>query len=362
MAKSIKKTVPEKFNGTEVDFFKEEKKMLWKHRVILNIIGLLEIVVLAGCSQVVKAPVTSINTVIAAPSVPTQFITYAVRPGDTLGGIASQNHMSYFKLAEVNHIPAPYSVDVGQILKIPNRHFMAEQVAEQESTYGGSAHALEAQQSLPAQSLNLTKYANTSGKIYVPAEQVTPAPTVGNSKAQTIATQLVNQASSPPPAAGKNTSQTVHSASSAIVNAAIPRANLSTNKMTVNDQVAWSWPVSGQITEKFGEGTGIVAKGIQISTSSATNVLAAANGTVIYSGVGAHGYGKMIILKSDNNFLTAYSNLSSLEAKQGQVLQRGQVLGTVGAVSGAVGSPAILHFEVRKFGNPVDPLSYMPSI
>ena len=100
-----------------------------------------------------------------------------------------------------------------------------------------------------------------------------------------------------------------------------------------------------------------MAKGVQISTQPDTKVLAAADGTVIFSGAGVNEYGKMVIVKSANNFLTAYTNLSSLLVKQGATIMRGAPVGVVGTINGQT----MLHFEVRKFGSPVNPMQYLPS-
>jgi lipoprotein NlpD len=120
----------------------------------------------------------------------------------------------------------------------------------------------------------------------------------------------------------------------------------------------WSWPVSGQLVQTFGQGTGVMFKGVQITAPAGTAILAAANGKVIFAGTGSVGYGQMIILKHSNNFLTAYSNLSSINVKSGAVVPRGAKIGVIGNIN----NQSSLHFEVRQSGNPIDPTTDMPPV
>ena len=317
-------------------------------------------VLLAGCMQT-AVPVTTIQPTNQGPS---KYVNYTVKPGDTLGEIASQYQMSYITLARLNNIDSPYVIHVGQVLQVPNPNLVADQVAVQKTEYGGDIQPIRDQNSIPAQNLNLSQYGATTGKVYVTPQPVQPSSSAGNPGAKALATQLISETNAPP-AVNKSTSSTAASNSEssdnldtdASVAKATPGKKVSPIKYKAVDQVNWSWPVTGQLVEGFGEGSGLLAKGVQISTAANAKVFAAADGSVIYSGMGVQGYGNMIIIKSDNNFLTAYTSLSKLTVKQGAAVSRGDTLGFVGTIQ----NQPMLHFEVRKFGTPVNPLKYMPT-
>lgn len=332
--------------------------------------GFLIAALLGGCTQNVQAPVTTPHVVQAPP----QYITYVVKKGDTLSGIAGQYQTSYIDLAKLNHIPAPYYIHSGEILQVPNPQVVVAQLNAQAHAYGGQIAPVKVQNSIPAQSLNLSQYAGpnpppappvvstgngeTTGKVYVAPQAVQGSPTTsGNANARSIASQLVTQQNTNATGAVAAPSYNAASPVSNSNSSSVSIQNVSTGPEKTASQITWSWPVSGQLVQGFGAGHGQMAKGVQIATAQNATILAATNGTVIYSGVGTDDYGKMIIIKSDNNFLTAYTNLASLTVKQGQAVQRGDAIGVVGQINGK----SMLHFEVRKFGNPVDPLSYMPS-
>ena len=118
----------------------------------------------------------------------------------------------------------------------------------------------------------------------------------------------------------------------------------------------WSWPVSGQVVRLFHAGS-TLAKGIDITAFRGTDILAAGNGRVVYAGSGIIGYGKLIIIKNSESFLSAYADNDELLVKEGDSVRVGDRIATMGL--GRDGRP-VLHFEIRYAGKPVDPLSYLP--
>ena len=86
-------------------------------------------------------------------------------------------------------------------------------------------------------------------------------------------------------------------------------------------------------------------------------VVAAEGGKVVYSGSGLKGYGNLIIVKHNNNYLSAYGFNRRLLVKEGEQVSRGQTLAEVGQVPGG---DYLLHFEIRKNGTAVNPLAYLP--
>jgi len=121
-----------------------------------------------------------------------------------------------------------------------------------------------------------------------------------------------------------------------------------------NLKIHWRWPLKGLIVRNFAQ-TG--RKGIDIAAAPGTAVRAAAPGRVVYSGSGLVGYGNLVIIKHGETYLSAYGNNRRLRVREGQRVQAGQVIAEVGR--GGDGR-AVLHFEIRRHGDPVDPLRYLP--
>ncbi len=121
-------------------------------------------------------------------------------------------------------------------------------------------------------------------------------------------------------------------------------------------RMRWQWPLEGRVVSSFHAGDP-ERNGIKIAGRRGQKVLAAESGTVVYSGSGLIGYGQLIIIKHNNEFLSAYGHNSRLLVKEGQRVKRGQHIADLGVDRAG---RAWLHFEIRRFGRPVNPLSYLP--
>ena len=118
----------------------------------------------------------------------------------------------------------------------------------------------------------------------------------------------------------------------------------------------WRWPVSGPLLSSF-QGTNALNKGIDLGGKLGEPVLAAAGGQVVYSGSGLRGYGKLLIVKHNETFLSAYAHNDRLLVKEGEFVKVGQRI----ADMGSSGTDRVkLHFEIRRDGTPVDPLKFLP--
>ncbi|MCP5142457.1 MAG: peptidoglycan DD-metalloendopeptidase family protein [Gammaproteobacteria bacterium] len=119
--------------------------------------------------------------------------------------------------------------------------------------------------------------------------------------------------------------------------------------------IRWQWPTNGPVLSTFSSRqTG--RKGIDIGGKIGEPVRAAAGGKIVYSGSGLVGYGKLIIVKHNDNYLSAYAHNSELLVREGQVVNAGEKIAT----KGASGKQPQLHFEIRHNGKPVNPLTYLP--
>lgn len=122
--------------------------------------------------------------------------------------------------------------------------------------------------------------------------------------------------------------------------------------------VQWNWPLQGKVIKSFSS-KGSVFHGIDLSSSLGNSVKAASSGIIVYAGSGIQGYGELVVIKHNNTFLSAYAYNSSIVVKEGDTVKAGQVVAEVG--KGPQLDPR-LHFEIRKNGKPVNPLSYLPKL
>ena len=119
----------------------------------------------------------------------------------------------------------------------------------------------------------------------------------------------------------------------------------------------WSWPTSGKINVEFGKKPG-TGTGVLINGKPGQFVRSAAAGRVVYAGSGLIGYGKLIILKHNETYLTAYGYNATLMVKEGDTIARGQKIATMGE---GPERTARLHFEIRRNGEPINPRPYLPT-
>ena len=119
------------------------------------------------------------------------------------------------------------------------------------------------------------------------------------------------------------------------------------------DGVTFAWPAKGKVMSGFNDSSN---KGINIAGKMGEPVDAAAAGKVVYAGSGLRGYGNLVIVKHENNYLTAYAHNSKILVKEGETVKRGQPIAEMGDSDA---DSVMLHFEVRRQGKPVDPLKFL---
>lgn len=120
--------------------------------------------------------------------------------------------------------------------------------------------------------------------------------------------------------------------------------------------ISWRWPAEGALVGRFVAGDA-TKQGIDIAGASGNDVRAAAAGTVVYSGAGLVGYGELIIIKHNDQWLSAYGHNRKRLVNEGQSVRVGEKIAEMGRTSAA---RDMLHFEIRHNGKPVDPLQYLP--
>jgi lipoprotein NlpD len=292
---------------------------------------------LVGCSTVVVEPAAGTHPAAPAASAREPGGSYRVVRGDTLYSIAFRNGVDFRELAQWNGIAAPYTIWPGQLLRLSSTvatpaHHVASAAQHHAATPASAAPHASApvfETVTPAATTSTTKPASPAGH-----PQATPVP------AATAAASV--------PVAGEPARTTPPPASTAPV--------VSTGGSRAVGGVNWHWPVTGSLLKRFSRSDAI--PGIEIAGKAGDPVRAAADGVVVYSGNGLVGYGELVIIKHNDSFLSAYGHNRKRLVTEGQHVKAGQQIAEMGS-TGA--SRDELEFQIRKDGNPVDPLDYLPS-
>jgi len=270
--------------------------------------------VVAGCASHPPAPVIDrmgeAAPAAAAVDVPPGF--YLVRRGDNLLRISLDHGQDYRDVAAWNKLEDPNKINAGQLLRVvpPEDAVVvkpvAAPVAVDRSTPAGDGGPLKR------------------------------APKGGTEPYSDEALARLQQGDTPPSAAKPEK----------VVEAKPAEAALAT--------IEWAWPGSGKVIAPFNDASN---KGIDLAGNGGDPVLAAAAGKVVYAGSGLRGYGKLVIVKHDATFLSAYAHNSAILVSEGQSVARGQKIAEVGSTDA---DQTKLHFEIRRQGKPVDPSQYLP--
>ncbi|WP_025474356.1 murein hydrolase activator NlpD, partial [Yersinia pestis] len=118
----------------------------------------------------------------------------------------------------------------------------------------------------------------------------------------------------------------------------------------------WRWPTDGKTIDSFSASEG-GNKGIDIAGSRGQPILATASGRVVYAGNALRGYGNLIIIKHNDDYLSAYAHNDTMLVREQQEVKAGQKIATMGSTGT---SSVRLHFEIRYKGKSVNPLRYLP--
>lgn len=123
-----------------------------------------------------------------------------------------------------------------------------------------------------------------------------------------------------------------------------------------NKKIYWKWPTKGKVISRYVAGDP-GRQGIDIAGRKGQTIKAAAKGKVVYSGSGLRGYGKLVIIKHNETYFSAYAHNNKVHVKEGEIVKSGQQIADMGN-SGA--EKVMLHFEIRRNGKPSNPLKYLP--
>ena len=269
-----------------------------------------------GPARTAVKPVTPITPQIAASTNG----LHTVQRGDTLYAIAFANGLDHREIALWNRLESPDRILVGQVLRLTPPPGAVE-IKPLDDEPAPTARPLDAPLAgppvlrepqavlLPYSEANWAQVSGAPVKAVAPAV-VRPAPVAAT-----------------PPAPAPASSGLVEN---------------------------WLWPAEGTLAGHFGAAGG---KGIDIVGQRNAPVIAVAPGKVVYSGSGLRGYGQLLIVKHAGEFLSAYAHNETILVKEGDTVTAGQKI----ALMGDSGADRVkLHFEIRRYGKPLDPLIYLP--
>lgn len=161
----------------------------------------------------------------------------------------------------------------------------------------------------------------------------------------------------PPPGTATASTGSTRSSSSGSASASAPSSSRSAAADTPAapaSSISLIWPATGNVVRGF---DGNNSKGIDIANAAGTPVFAAASGTVVYASNGLRGYGNLLIIKHNADYLTAYAHNRSLLVKEGETVQQGQKIAEMGDSDN---DRVMLHFELRYAGRSIDPARSLP--
>lgn len=290
-----------------------------------------------------KPPAASGATAPAAAAAPG---TYVVKRGDTLYSIALENGLDHRELAASNNIDDPAKLRIGQVLRIGGTEPRA-------AVQVGPARAAAPVESRPLE----TAPAKPATAAPAPAPPASSAASGDAMKTEPKAVRLpyndqnvalLQKGEAAKPAPGKpEPGKPAAEPAKAPPEPAKPAAEAA-------EGIEFIWPHRGRVLQGFSEPNN---KGIDIAGKPGDAVVAAAPGRVMYTGTGIRGYGKLIVIKHDNNFNSVYAHNREILVKEGQAVARGQKIAELGDSDADMPK---LHFEIRQAGKPVDPARFLP--
>jgi lipoprotein NlpD len=268
-----------------------------------------------------QAPIPAVKRPVMDSEYETVTRIHVVQKGDTLYSIAFLNGVDYRDVADWNKLDNPAAIKIGQQLQL---HIPV----------AGSAPPKDVPKPVMASQVPdvVTKSYPKAGKLAY------------TDQALAQAERLQNE-----PAAEAAATPVVATATTAKTAVAKPRP--------VDDEapLEWGMPTNGKVVAGFSESDN--RKGVDIVGQRGQPVVASAAGKVVYSGSGLRGYGKLIIIKHNKTYLSAYAHNDQILVKEGQSVSKGQKIAEMGNTDA---SQVELHFEIRRLGKPVDPAQYLP--
>lgn len=283
--------------------------------------------------------------------------THTVQAGETLYRVAVNNGLRYQDLAEWNNLDG-YTIKVGQVLRLTPPDAPRTGATVTAPAASSTTSVVKPAETKPAAGqVPVEAKAPTSGADAQAASKAYPKALKLPYSEEAIKSLPAQSEGSGKPAVNVPPAKNTPDKPASKVEAATPVAPAVTpaeasSPKAASTGVVWAWPTQGNVVRGFSDQN----KGIDIAGKAGQPVNAAADGKVVYSGSGLRGYGKLIILRHDKTFLSAYAHNSQLLVKEGQSVKKGQKIAEMGNTDA---DQVKLHFEIRQLGKPVDPSKFL---
>lgn len=283
----------------------------------------------AGCAAPAPAPVEDRSQGRpATPSTPARGGVHVVGRGDTLYSIAFRYGLDWRDLAHWNGVSAPFTIYPGQSLRLDGSGRPAEQPR------------VAAADPAPRETSPVPSSTPT-----VPDSRPEPEP--GPERGPEAEPEPEPSREPDPPRADPEPPPAAVASAPGRPAADAPERSVA--------GVQWRWPTEGRLSRRFDPAND--RKGIEIGGREGQSVAAAADGQVVYSGTGLLGYGELIIIKHSNSLLSAYGHNRQRLVNEGDQVRGGQQIAELGRNER---NEELLHFEIRRNGEPADPLGFLP--
>jgi lipoprotein NlpD len=298
----------------------------------------------------------------ARPGELTAPATYTVKSGDTLYKIALDNGLDYRELAAWNNIENVNLIRVGQVLRLSPPGEAPAATAAEGGVTTAPLRIAPPVSGAPAGAAGTPspQTATSPGATPPPGSPATqPGVAQGNLKTspkaikQPYSDQAVRDLTLAASAGPAPPSEAIRPSPPPEARVETPRAPPPDDGD--DDRLDWLWPAKGRIVAGFSETANL--KGIDIAGKEGDAVVASAPGKVVYAGSGLRGYGKLIIIKHNKTYLSAYAHNREILVKEGQQVNKGQKIAEMGSSDA---DQVKLHFEIRRLGKPMDPARYLP--
>ena len=325
------------------------------------------------------SPTPAIPTVAEkTPALAPSPVSIVVAKGDTVYGIARRQGVPVRALIDANKLAPPYTLGVGQTLKLPrpgaHSVIRGETVFAIARRYGISVRGLiDANKLVPPYRIAVgQRLALPREKLHTVVKGDTLYSISRNYGVDMRALARANALEAPfgvalgqslrvPVFGGSLAGRTGTVASSGLQTAAVtsgaaaPRA---IPKPPARSKSSFLWPVKGKLISRFGaKQGGLHNDGVNILAPRGSAVKAAGNGVVAYVGNELRGYGNLVLVRHADGWMTAYAHTETILVARGDIVKRGQIIARVGA-TGSVSKPQ-MHFELRRGARAIDPIKHL---
>jgi lipoprotein NlpD len=303
--------------------------MTLKKNMVSFVMMAIAILLLSGCraSGNHRAPIEEREVSIKKPQASSKSTApreqdmrpkfYVIQKGDTLYSIAFEHGLDYREVAEQNNIENPAAIQIGQQIKLlPPDDVVSERPRIDTKPLAPSTPVFIVKKDQPK-----------IAKLPYSDKAVAQIENMQQETGQSVATVV-------PPIQVVKPPQEIETAS--------------------DEGLEWSIPTKGKVIGEYSESAN--RKGVDIAGIKGQAVVASASGKVVYSGSGLRGYGKLVIIKHNKTYLSAYAHNEQILVKEGQSVTKGQKIAEMGSTDA---DQVKLHFEIRKFGKPVDPAKFL---